>query len=123
MELNWETVWYESKAWIEGELGMSSDLLHVQIGLAVFLACVLLLRTRRNGVLIAWCLVAGLQTVNEAFDARDWIIWTGSVNWPETAKDCSLTLFWPTIFLVTWRWTGRVQMPDAAQGRPRRRSA
>lgn len=78
MKLTWRNVWFESKAWLESELGM----------------------------LLAWSIVAGLQTLNELLDARDWINWTGSVNWSETAKDFGATLFWPTVILLSWRWIG-----------------
>lgn len=107
VDVNWQTIWYESKAWIETQVGMSRDLMHVQIGLGVFLAVALMLRRWRGGMLIAWVIVAALQTVNEVFDARDWILWTGSVNWPETIKDYVTTLFWPTVLIAIWPWMGR----------------
>lgn len=106
MNLTWRNVWFESKAWLKSELGMPTDLIHVHFGLGLFLACAVLLRNRRNGMLLAWSIVAGLQTLNELLDARDWINWTGSVNWSETAKDFGATLFWPTVILLSWRWIG-----------------
>lgn len=75
--------------------------MHVHFGLGIFLTVALLLRRRRHGLLIAWCVAAGVQTLNEVLDARDWINWTGSVNWSETAKDFGATLFWPTVLLIT----------------------
>ncbi|WP_272010772.1 hypothetical protein [Roseovarius sp. ZX-A-9] len=115
MELTWQTAWYESKAWIQRDLGMSGDTLHVHFGLALFLACAFLLRKRRYGMLLAWGVVAVLQALNEILDARDWIIWTGSVNWLETAKDFGTTLFWPTVLLLAWRWVGDRENANRSQ--------
>ena len=106
MELTWLTAWYEIKRWLEHQLNMSGDMLHMQFGMAVFITCAILLRNRRNGLLLGWCILALIQTINEVLDARDWITWTGSVNWSETAKDFAATLFWPSVLLLSWRWIG-----------------
>lgn len=106
MELTWRNIWFESKALLKHQLGLSTDLMHVHLGLGLFLVCAVVLRTRRNGMLLAWIIVVGLQTFNELLDARDWINWTGSVNWSEAAKDFGATLFWPTVLLLSWRWVG-----------------
>ncbi len=105
--MTWRNVWFESKAWLRELIGVTSDQMHVHFGLAVFLACAFLFRKRRRGGLIAWMIVAGLQTFNEALDARDWINWTGTVNWSEASKDFASTLFWPTVLLLSWRWIGQ----------------
>lgn len=104
MDLNKRNFWFEGKAWLREEIGVQSDQLHVHFGLFVFLAFAILLRNRRYGMLLAWGIVASFQAINEAFDARDWINWTGTVNWSETTKDSVATLFWPTVLLLTWRW-------------------
>ena len=62
-------------------------------------------------MLVAWIVVAALQAINEALDARDWINWTGSVNWSETTKDTIATLFWPTVLLLAWRRIGKSPSP------------
>ena len=103
MDLTGKNFWFEGKALIESELGVLRDQAHVHFGLFVFLLISFLLRNRRHGMLVAWIVVAALQAINEALDARDWINWTGSVNWFETAKDSIATLFWPTVLLLTWR--------------------
>lgn len=107
MDLTWKNFWFESKALIERELGVLRDQTHVHFGLFVFLLMSFLLRNRRHGMLVAWIVVAALQAINEALDARDWINWTGSVNWSETTKDTISTLFWPTVLLLTWRRIGK----------------
>lgn len=104
MELNSRNFWFEGKAWFESQIGMLNDQLHVHLGLFVFLTRAVLLRRRRHGMILAWTVVAALQATNEAFDARDWINWTGTVNWSETIKDSVATLFWPTVLLLIWRW-------------------
>jgi hypothetical protein len=109
MDLTWRNFWFESKAWFESHIGLSKDVMHVHFGLGVFLSCALLMRKRRNGPLWAWCIVVLLQTMNEAMDARDWINWTGSLNWTETARDYAATLFWPTVLLLIWRGFGRAE--------------
>ena len=107
MGLTWRNAWFESKASLKEALGISEDVLHVHVGLAVFLALALLLRRWRFGVLIAWVALIFLQVVNEALDARDWIMWTGDVNWAETAGDFGQTLFWPTVLLLLWAGISR----------------
>ncbi|MDU8946163.1 hypothetical protein [Ovoidimarina sediminis] len=102
MELTWRTAWFESKAWVKEALGVSEEVLHVHLGLAVFLGLALLLRRRRFGVALAWLILLCLQALNEALDARDWIMWTGDVNWRETLADFAQTLFWPTVLLLLW---------------------
>ena len=57
-------------------------------------------------MVLAFGIVAGVQTVNEILDARDWINWTGTVNWAETIKDFVATLFWPSVLVLTWRFIG-----------------
>lgn len=95
--------WYDAKGWLKDFLDVASDQLHVHIGLAVFLAVALVLRRRRGAPIYAWLCVALVQAANEALDARDWIHWTGTINWPETIKDTVMTLFWPTVLVLIWR--------------------
>lgn len=75
---------------VENKIGTLNDQLHVHFGLLVFLTCAVLLRRRRHRTILAWTIVALPQATNEAFDARDWISWTQTVNWSETTKDAVL---------------------------------
>ena len=102
----WQELWYKTKELVRDELGMSNDLMHVHFGLGVFLFFAVLFRNFRFGLLFSWLIVASFQALNELLDARVWINWTGSVNWVETAKDFGLTLFWPTVIMLFWRWIG-----------------
>ena len=103
MDFAWEELWYKSKQWLGDGLGMSNDLMHVNFGLCVFLFFAVLFRNFRFGVFVAWLIVAAVQAANEFFDAKVWINWTGSVNWPELVKDFVWTLLWPTVLLIIWR--------------------
>lgn len=114
MELTWRNFWFESKAVFKDWIGLSEDMIHVHFGIAMFLICALILRKYRAGPLIAWSIVAACQIVNEFMDARDWINWTGSVNWNEVIKDSVWTLFWPTVFVLVWRWIGWKPEPQSS---------
>ena len=92
-----------TKAWIVDLVGVSKDALHVHLGLAIFLSVALLLRRWHHGPVMAWLIVAVLQSLNEIMDAGDWINWTGTTNWAETARDTGATLLWPTVLLLLWR--------------------
>lgn len=61
MDLTWRNFWFESKALLGREFGVSNDLMHVHFGLGLFLACAVLLRTRHNGMLLAWSIVVGFR--------------------------------------------------------------
>jgi uncharacterized membrane protein len=105
MEFNWRNFWFESKGVLQDTTGLQTDILHTHLGLAVFLVLCVLLRNRKRGMLVAWFCVFLIQIFNEALDARDWINWTGAVNWHETIKDSASTLFWPTVLLLLGpRW-------------------
>jgi hypothetical protein len=96
-------VWYEGKQWLSDLVGLPHDQIHLHAGLAAFLGVALLLRRHAAAPLVAWLCVAAVQAANEALDARDWIGWTGQVNWRETLGDTVVTLFWPTVLLLLWR--------------------
>lgn len=83
-------------------LGVSDDLLHLHLGLAIFVTTALLLRRRMRSV---WPLavVAAFTLVNELVDY--------GVNEPWSATGSALdvvnTMFWPTIlFLLARRGRG-----------------
>ena len=100
MTLTASNVWYESKALLRDLLGVSTNEAHVHIGLALFVIGALLLGRRKHRFVLAWLIVAVAETANEVLDARDWVMWTGTVNWPEMAKGYFLTLFWPSVLCL-----------------------
>ena len=79
-------------------------------------ACESLKATTRLMNVIAWLATLSLEMVNEGLDARDWILWTGHVNWPETARDMVDTLLWPSILLAALCGAGGARLPLADIG-------
>ena len=94
---------FRLKEWMKDSVWFSDGLLHLNIGLALFLAIALLLRRNPRAVLIAWLMVAALQTANECLDL--WIGYSrsGRVDWAGMGKDFLATLFWPTVLLLFWK--------------------
>ena len=70
--------------------GASHATMHVHVGLALYLAVQLLVRTRR-GSMTALHVVAAADLINECMDRA----YAGSWNWPDTLSDVVLTLMWP----------------------------
>ncbi len=91
------------KEWMKDSVWFSDGMLHLNVGLALFLAMVLILRRNPRRVVYAWVFVALLQTVNEVFDAWIGISRSGDVNWNEMGKDFLATLFWPSVLLILWK--------------------
>lgn len=112
--------WYGLKDAVARLFPVAHDAMHVHVGLAIFLLCALLLRRHRHGAGLAWLAVLALEIVNEGLDARDWILWTGHVNWPETARDMIDTLLWPSLLLAGTGGKGQAGLPrpDAGLLRP-----
>lgn len=110
--------WSEGKAAVVGFLGVPDPLLHLVLGLAGFLALARILRGRRHALVIAWGAVALAQLVNEFLDARDWIHWTGTVNWSEAAWDTGLTLALPSAILLGCLVSRRLREKSLAPWRP-----
>ncbi|GGD31902.1 hypothetical protein [Aureimonas glaciei] len=110
--------WYGLKDAVALLLTTPHDSMHGHVGLAIFLSCTLLLRRRRHPVALAFLVTAALELANEGLDARDWISWTGHVNWPETAKDIVDTLLWPGILLFATRGGGDRGIPRPDSGTP-----
>lgn len=70
--------------------GASHATMHVHVGLALYLAVQLMVRTRR-GSMTALHVVAAAELVNECMDRA----YSGSWNWHDTLSDVVLTLMWP----------------------------
>lgn len=113
MEYSLRNFWFEGKRAVEDVIGLSGAEAHVHIGLALFVIAAVVLRHHRRGILMAWLFVMFAQTVNELLDARDWISWTGTVNWLETALDFLATLFWPTVLGLIWSSVNQKRDPNS----------
>lgn len=83
-------------------LGVSDDLLHLHLGLAIFVIAALLLRLRMRSV---WPLgvVAAFALVNEVVDYAVSEPWSAI----RSALDVANTMFWPSVlFLLARRGRG-----------------
>ena len=93
-----------AKRALEASFGVSDDLLHVHVGLAIFVVTALLLRRRMRSV---WPLsvVAVLAFANELVD------WTVTDGWSLTlsALDLVNTMFWPVVLFLLARRGGGVE--------------
>jgi hypothetical protein len=78
--------------------GMTEDLLHVHLGLAIFVVTALLLRHRMRS---PWPLavVAIISLVNEVVDYLTHEIW----EWQPNVLDLLNTLFWPMVLFLLAR--------------------
>jgi len=94
--------WYETKMFIEHATVVSSDALHVLVGVLVWTLAALVLR-RSLSASIPWLIVLALTLLNEGVD-----LWVE--RWPhlamqlgESAKDVLLTMTLPTVLLLAIR--------------------
>jgi hypothetical protein len=90
--------WYEIKGYVSGISGFSMDVLHVHVGLILFL--ILWRLTRRTPPIAPWLWLLGLELVNEALDQYQWYQWTETVKWAESLGDLFHTMLWPSLILV-----------------------
>lgn len=79
-------------------------LLHVHLGMMIFLGCQLLMGTRR-GSLVAVLATVLLAAFHEGMNR----IFHSSWRLADTGEDLVLTLFWPTMYYAAsiyrrWRW-------------------
>lgn len=96
------TSWYDVKMFIEHASVISSDAIHVLIGVAVWVTAALVSRRPLSGS-IPWLAALGLTLLNEAIDLS-------IERWPslsqqlgESAKDVLLTMALPTLLLIAIR--------------------
>ena len=94
--------WYRVKMFIERASVISSDAIHVLIGVLVWLVVALVTRRPLSGWL-PWLAVLALTLLNEAIDLS-------VERWPElamqlgeSAKDVVLTMTLPTVLMVAIR--------------------
>ncbi len=109
MVLDWEA----TRMWLSSEFHMSHPVLHIHLGLAIFLLTGLILR-RPLGSALAWLVVAGLELLNEISDFTRYYV----SGWPWTAtntiEDIVNTLFWPTILVMVFRFRRHAALSKAA---------
>lgn|GEM_PF-2742984 len=92
--------WYELKIWGLENVPLSHDAVHIHLGLMIFCGLLWILRYKSKAVIYAGLATLAATLMNEALDGYDWYIWTGTVNWVESAKDIMNTMFWPAIAAI-----------------------
>jgi hypothetical protein len=99
--------WYQLKLFLEHSSGVTMDSIHVIVGVVIQLI-VARLSGRTVANWLPWLCVLVLELLNEASDL--WI-----EQWPqpgmqygESAKDLLITMFLPTLLLLTARYCPRV---------------
>lgn len=88
------------KDWFKDWIGLSDTLIHVNVGLAIFLGLALLLRKQRRGALVAWTILLALESANELVDAAIGLHRNGRIDAMEGWRDFVATMFWPTVLLL-----------------------
>jgi len=104
--------WYEAKMFIERASVVSSDALHVLVGVLAWMIAAVVLR-RSLSSRFPWLILLGLAVLNEFVDF--WI-----ERWPdlgmqlgESAKDILLTMALPTVLMFAVRFR-----PNLFRARP-----
>ncbi|CAI8893527.1 hypothetical protein [Pseudomonas soli] len=83
--------------------GLSRDALHIYVGLALLVSASCLTR-RSLGSLSSWMVVLAGACLIELFDLMDDKASLGYWRWHASLHDIANTLFWPTIFVVIYRF-------------------
>ncbi|MFZ2994706.1 MAG: hypothetical protein WA070_00705 [Sphingobium sp.] len=78
--------------------GMPDKLVHVHVGLAIYVIAQLILPTRRASFQALGVLLAA-ELFNEVMDR----LYSGSWNWPDTWTDFIATMFWPVVLVLVGR--------------------
>jgi hypothetical protein len=91
-----------AKRALEANLGMGDDLMHVHLGLAIFVLSALILRKPMRS---AWPigLVVALALINEVVDYFVTPNWSPGLS----LLDIVNSVFWPTLLFLIARRTGR----------------
>lgn len=81
----------------------SAELLHVHVGLAIYLLTLMVVRQRRGGV-VALQAVFAAELGNEVMD---WLAASPQWTWADTISDVVLTLMWPAAITAVNAWRRR----------------
>jgi len=104
-ELAWR--WEQWKHFVERSVAFSSDSIHVMVGVVVQLLACAALRRPISGIW-AWLVVLVLTLANETADLslEHWP--DRAMQYGESTRDVLLTLFLPTLLMLTGRWAPRL---------------
>lgn len=92
------------KTWLVENVGLARDALHVHVGLLVFFAIALILRTRLDNWR-PWTAALVVTLAGEAWDLRDALHFQQPIDLWASWKDVWNTLFWPSVILLLARFT------------------
>lgn len=109
------TAWGHLKADLGTYFGIDRDLLHIPIGIGLFLLFALLFRRRPYTLFLAFFATLLAQLVNEAMDVVSSLSLWGTIWWREAASDTLLTIALPGVLLASLGiltfGTGRLRDP------------
>lgn len=108
--------WYKIKMFIEHAAIVTSDSLHVLVGVALWVVAAIALR-RPLTLWLPWLVVLVAAILNETVDlwVEQWPM--PAMQYGESAKDILLTMLLPTLLMAAARWRPGL----FAAGAPRRR--
>lgn len=112
--------WHQLKMFIEHASIVSSDALHVLVGIGIWVIAALVLR-RSLASWLPWLVVLAAILFNEGVDL--WVEhWPdAAMQYGEGAKDLLLTMTVPTVLLFMVRWTPGLFQPRPGPRARRRR--
>lgn len=98
-------------------LDLSKDAIHMHIGLAVFLAAVILWR---RGRLDYWSLlpVIFVAVAMECLDLRDDMRSLGYMRWSASVHDIVNTTLWPILAVMSSKWLQQRKLVTSQSSRP-----
>lgn len=103
------------KNFLEAIIGLDRNVLHVHLGIALFIFLSLLFSgANRYRKALFWLLV--FELVNEFIDAMMAFDRGRSPNWPDTVADIINTMIWPTVWCL-WRHYRRLRAERAIEAR------
>jgi len=94
---------YKSLIDVIVEAAGSAALLHVHVGMAIYLGTLMVVRHRRGGA-IALQVVIAAELGNEAMD---WLAASPQWSWGDTISDMVLTVMWPAAITAVAAWRRR----------------
>lgn len=100
----WDWIYYKTilSLWLQ----VSDDVLHIHAGLLLLVAAALVLR-RAPWDWRPWLVVAAVESANELYDVFQTAYVTDEGNWASAWHDFWLTMLWPTVILLVFRWLAR----------------
>ncbi len=96
-------LWYKSVIDVIVLHAGSAALLHVHVGMAIYLGTLMVVRQRRGG-LVALQVVVAAELANEAMD---WLAGSPRWTWGDTVSDMLLTVMWPAAITAVIAWRRR----------------